>query len=70
MQRREKFLVVCKCGRQLEGKFWIVPNMSLRKWIGILAKRSFNRRMNVEVKKCLFCQGVLKEGPRPIVEAW
>jgi hypothetical protein len=70
MQRREKSLVVCKCGRQLEGKFWIVPHMDLRKWVRVLARRSFNRKINVEVKKCLFCQGVLKERPRPITEAW
>jgi hypothetical protein len=70
MERKEKVLVICKCGRQLEGKFWIAPVLNLREWTKILARRSRNRKLCIEVKKCLFCRGLLKECPRPRVEAW
>lgn len=70
MERKEKVLVVCRCGRQLEGKFWIAPELGLREWIRILARRSLNRKLRVKVERCLFCKGLLKEGPRPVTEAW
>ncbi len=71
MERKEKVLVVCKCGRQLEGKFWAAPVLGLRDWIKTLARRSVNRKLTVKVEKCIFCKGLLKECPRPEEgEAW
>ena len=71
MKRKQKVLTICRCGRQLEGKFWIVPIMSLRKWVTILARRASNRDLSVKIEKCPFCTGRLEEAHRPIITgAW
>jgi len=70
MQKKEKTLVICKCGRQLEGKFWVAPDMNLRQWIKILARRLSKTNFNLKVEKWLFCQGKLKDEPRPVMHGW